>query len=87
MTEDIKSYTMKQKAISLLNETKKYPNMFASTKEAFIMRVATILEMVLPKFNILEFYKKHIIFYNNIFFFRRNINSASTLPLATNKYC
>jgi hypothetical protein len=57
----------KQKAISLLNETKKYPNMFASTKEAFIMRVATILEMVLPKFNILEFYKKHIIFYNNIF--------------------
>lgn len=50
-----------------MNETKKYPNMFASTKEAFIMRVATILEMVLPKFNILEFYKKHIVFYNNIF--------------------
>lgn len=41
--------------------------MFATTKEVFIMRVATILEMSLSSFDIIQFYKKHIKYNNNSF--------------------
>lgn len=58
---------MKQKAILLLNNSKAYPNMFATTKEAFIIRVTTILEMSLSSFDIIMFYKKHIKYNGNSF--------------------
>jgi len=51
---------MKNKAIDLLNITRKAPQMFCSNKEALLSRVTTILEMVDINFNVIEFYKKHL---------------------------
>lgn len=51
---------MLNKSILLLLQLKQTPQMFASCKEALIMRVSTILEMTLEDFNTAEFYKKHL---------------------------
>lgn len=55
---------MKEKAKTLLLQTKKTPAMFASNKETMIMRVTTILEMALEDFDVHGFYDK---FFKNNF--------------------
>lgn len=51
---------MLNKANNLLYELKQTPKMFSYSKEAFIMRVSTILEMYLEDFDPQEFYIKHL---------------------------
>ena len=52
--------TIKNLAIILLQNTKNHPKMYGSNKEALIMRVSTILEMIEENFNIQNFYNKHL---------------------------
>jgi len=52
------------KALVLLEKTRANPQKFASTKEAFMTRVSTILEMSVPDFDTEAFYKKHLDFLN-----------------------
>jgi len=51
---------IKNLAINLLSNTQKYPQMYASTKEAYITRVATILEMSDENFSAQNFYEAHL---------------------------
>ena len=51
---------MLNKASLLLLQLKQTPKMFATCKEALIMRVSTILEMSLEDFNASDFYEKHL---------------------------
>lgn len=51
---------MKEKAKMFLLELKIAPRMFATSKEALIMRVTTILEMTLDDFDAHAFYNKHL---------------------------
>lgn len=52
--------TIKNLAINLLSDTLQHPKMYASNKEALIMRVATILEMVCEDFDVQNFYNLHL---------------------------
>jgi len=51
---------LKENAINLLNQTIKCPKMYATDKEAFLMRVSTILEIVDENFSVENFYKTHL---------------------------
>jgi hypothetical protein len=51
---------MTQFARALLEKTAAAPAMYASTKEVFIMRVATVLELHVKDFDVAAFYKKHV---------------------------
>ena len=48
------------KALVLLEIARANPKKHASTKETFIVRIATILEMVALDFNVSNFYSKHL---------------------------
>jgi hypothetical protein len=54
------SVRQKMHARRLLQETSATPRMFATTREALVMRVATVLEVCLDRFDVRAFYAKHL---------------------------
>ena len=48
------------KALVLLESARANPRKHASTKETFIVKIATILEMVVAEFDVSNFYAKHL---------------------------
>src|SRR5437870_3571021 len=55
------------KAKELLDARRRAPRMFAASKESYINMVTTILEMLEIKFNIQDFYVKHLGVINNTY--------------------
>jgi hypothetical protein len=55
------------KGKQVLSITRKAPGMFAGSKESYVNRVATVLEMLSVNFNVHDFYAKHLGTYGNTY--------------------
>lgn len=52
--------SLSARAGRILAETAATPRMFATSREALVMRVATVLEVCLETFDVRAFYAKHL---------------------------
>lgn len=52
--------SIEERAERFLLQMRKAPSMWALTKESYINRVCSIVEMVDPKFEVREFYRTHL---------------------------
>lgn len=79
---------LKTLAVDLLSATKKYPTMYATSKEAYIMRISTILEMADENFCASKFYEDHLKIYGSIYTdLHDNLDEGWALKIADDAIC